>query len=106
MRRRKKRKNAPQPTAPPRAFWSSLPEAYQTLIRDTYRAHYNDGVYAEYLKGVNKQIIDNFVTTHGFKLIEDVDKQAFVDACDAAFVENYGDNADWMALYNSIKGSN
>lgn len=84
-------------------FWNGLPEAYQTLIRDTYVAHYNNGEYAEYLQGLNQEIIGGFAEEHGFTVVTDVDKQAFIDVCDAAFVENYGDNEDWMALYNAIK---
>lgn len=83
-------------------FWNKLPEAYQTLIQDTYKTH--AAQYAKDVVAVDQAYNEEFVKA-GMKLIADVDKAAFVEATKAVFMERYADKKEFIDLYNAVKAA-
>lgn len=82
-------------------FWSKLPTEYQDLIQTTFVEHFK--AFPEKLQEENDKLLEKFKSEYDMKIIEDVDKQAFIDACGDAFMEEFGDDEAYVKMYESIK---
>ncbi len=82
-------------------FWDKLPNEYQELIRTTFVEHFK--AFPEKLQEENDKLLEKFKSDYGMKIVEDVDKQAFIDACGEAFMKEFGDDEAYVKMYESVK---
>ncbi len=81
-------------------FWATLPADLQELVQNTYKEFLMG--YADTVQSIDDALEAKFVQ-QGMKVVDDVDRQAFIDKCSEVFLSTYGDKEDWVNLFNAIK---
>ncbi|MCI9074724.1 MAG: TRAP transporter substrate-binding protein [Dorea sp.] len=82
-------------------FWDALPGEFQDLIRATFVEHFK--AFPEKLQEENDKLLEKFKSEYDMKIVEDVDKQAFIDACGEEFMKEFGDDEAYVKMYDAIK---